>query len=388
MTDVAESNRGLARASRLSLAGGVVVLLLSSVFGIFDATRFLQSYLLSYLFWLELTLGSLAMLMVGVLTKGGYFAVTRRILEASTQTIYVMAILFIPILLGVKKLYPWADATKLDLSLFPHKSIYFEPVFFSLRAVICVASWIFTAYFLLSALNGRKGASNKSALSLSAFFLLLFALSDTVAAVDWQMSLDPLWRSTIYAMVFMVGQAFGAWAFTLMIVKIMAHVYQPPVVIASKVELDLGNILLTLVVLWAYLSFMQYLIVWSGNLPDETTWFGKRMHHGWEWLLFVLFLFQFAAPFFALLLRDVKNNFVGMIAITGSVLIIRILDRFWMIMPSFNPNAVSPSLSDATLLIGIGGIWLGAFFWILNKRPTFATCHSDWPTAEVVDHAQ
>ncbi len=154
-------NGHLIRARWVSGVLGIVFLLLSLPMGVFDTTRFLQSYLFSYLFWLELTLGSMAMLMVGVLAKGGYFAVTRRLLEASTRTIYVMAVLFLPILLGVKRIYPWADATKLDLAAFAHKSIFFELTFFSWRAVFYFVSWMLSAYLLVRWLNPENGPPEK-----------------------------------------------------------------------------------------------------------------------------------------------------------------------------------------------------------------------------------
>src|SRR5262249_47047334 len=162
-------------------------------------------------------------------------------------------------------------------------------------------------------------------------------------SVDWQMSLDPLCRSTIYGMVNVVGQAFGAWAFTLLFVGILIYVYKTRINVPKKTELDLGNILLTLVILSAYLSFMQHLIVWSGNRREGTPWFWKRMRHGWEWIFGALFLFQFAAPFSGLLFRDVKESLKAMVIITLSVLVVRVLDRYWMIMPSFSPDGISVS---------------------------------------------
>src|SRR5579871_2159002 len=374
------SSRQLARAQRMAFAVGIAFLLLSLPQAVLDYGRFLQSYLFAYLFWLELSLGSMAMLMLYCLTKGGWGAVTRRILEASTRTLYVTAIFFLPILVGVKHLYPWAHDSMFASGLLPHKSVYFDLIFFYARSVFYFLSWLLTAYFLDHALNQKDGGSTSTkAIRLSACALVIFGLTVTGAAIDWQMSLDPLWRSTIYGMIFAIGQAFGAWAFTLLILRLLLAAPSNNILIPIKTERDLGSLLLTLVILWAYLSFMQYLIVWSGNLPDEVTWFGKRTRHGWQWLLLLLLLFQFAAPFAALLFRSAKASTTAMILLTISILIVRILDRYWMIMPSFYPDGISIAYTDLTLVIGLGGLWLGGFLWYLNRRAIFFVNDPNWP---------
>jgi hypothetical protein len=356
----------------------VLLLLASSLKAIYQPTQFLQSYLFAYLFWLELSLGSMALLMVHQLTGGAWGIVVNRILESSMKTIFLMAFFFIPILCGFKDIFPWAN--KIQLVGSPHKSIYFEFSFFISRAVFYLIAWMFLAYFLSKARASRS--------KLCAFGLCFFGLSVTMAAIDWQMSLELEWFSTMYGFIFIIGQALGAWAFTLLILRLLLPM-RPEISLPRQIEWDLGNLLLTLVILWAYVSFMQYLIIWSGNLPDEVTWFVRRINHGWEWFIVAIFCFLFVAPFLVLLFRRLKTNDKTMIWILALILVFRIFERFWMIKPSFNENVVF-YYTDITLLFGIGGVWLSFFFWTLSKRPIFSINDPNWPIAqnsEVIIHA-
>jgi len=378
-------NKGLTRTKRISFYCGIILILLSLPSLFLETKKFLHAYLCAYLFWLELTLGSMAMIMIYLLTRGGWGAVTRRILEASINTIYMMALAFIPILLGFKEIYPWADPLKFKLNEFAHKWIYFDHTFFIWRSIFYVLSWVLLAYVLVRCLNkSASGSIEQKTLKLSAFGLVYLGLSVTWAAVDWQMSLDPMWRSTIYGLVFLVGQAMGAWAFTLLILNIILRYYQDVMVMSKKIDLDLANILLTIVILWAYVSFAQYLIVWSGNLPDEAVWYVKRMHHGWQWLMLAIFGFLFAVPFLALLFRVLKRTSWSMITLMALILAFRILERYWMIKPSYSPEAISVSYVDVTLMLGMGALWFSLFLRGLSKHSLFAVNDPNWPKGHQV----
>lgn len=381
--------RRLRSAQYISFFVGVFLIIFSLPTLFFDNTRFYQSYLFAYLFWLELTLGSMAMLLLWLLTGGAFGAVTRQILASSMRTIYVMALLFLPIFANVQKIYPWADSAKLKSAAFTHKAIYYNFIFFSGRVFVYFISWIIIAYFLDHFLRKQDSLERYEQLrKFSAGALIFLGLSITWASVDLQMSLDFPWYSTIYGMIFAVGQAFGAWAFTILICKLLLNFHEDRIFLTPKIDLDLGNMLLTLVILWAYLSFMQYLIVWSANLPEEVTWFSKRINHGWQWLLCFIFLFQFAAPFSALLFRDVKYRKKAMMVLAFSILFVRILDRYWMVMPAFRAEAISVSYVDITLCFGLGGIWIALFLWNLNQGAYFAVGDPHWPQAKkALSHA-
>lgn len=361
---------------------GLAFLLISLPFAYYNIARFLESYLFAFLFCLELTLGSIMILMIYFLTNGKWGAVTRRILEASARTIYLMALLFIPILSGFSNIYPWADSSKFSLLEYAHKSFYFNSTFFALRSIFYFFAWMLLTYFFTRWLKQKNNKISK----LSAFGLIFCGLTISFAAVDWQMSLDPRWRSTIYSLLFLIGQAFGAWVFTLICYGIFVRISKNATIIPAKAQLDLGNILLTIVMLWAYISFMQYLIIWSGNLPDEVTWFSKRMHNGWEFLMLALFAFLFAAPFLALLFRKYKLNSRLMFLLLGIILFFRILERFWMIMPSFR-ESFDIAFIDITLILGLFALWISQFLSNLRKNSLFAFEDPNWPKEKAFSHA-
>lgn len=367
------------RCRTISLWIGVVGLVTSIPGVYFQATRFYQSYLFAYLFWSELTLGSMALLMIFYLTGGNWGKATSSILQASTRNITLIMFLFVPILFGLGRLYPWSDPAIMGLdSKLIHKRVYLNPTAFSFRALFYFLMWDLLSYYLIYRIYQRRDVLKK----VSAGGLVFFGFSITFAAVDWQMSLEPDWYSTVYGVVFAVGQCLGAWAFTILVLAISMAISRAGSGAGSgsgskrvepdrKTLLDIGNILLTLVILWAYLSFMQYLIIWSGDLPEEVLWINHRMQHGWQGLAIVLILFQFFAPFSALLFRDVKSRLSWMSFLCLGILLIRILDRFWYIQPAFFPDGISVSWLDLSLLVGIGGLWLWSFFTkIIKEFPT------------------
>lgn len=363
-------------AQRLFFKVGILGAIISLPQIFISVERFYQSYLLSYLFWLEITLGSIAMLMVYFLTNGRYGYVTRTILFAAQKTIYLMAILFVPLLLGIEYVYPWAKSSLFDAQQYSHKLQYFNGSFFIIRSICYLFTWAILVFLIDYFFHMDEEKNQKNIRRMSAGFLVYFALSVSFASFDWQMSLEPFWSSSIYGLLFLEGAAFGAWAFTLLILRLSIN--EPDNDIDYKTSLDLANVLLTLVMLWAYLSFMQYLIIWSGDLPEEIGFFKKRMTHGWQYVMAALFAFLFAAPFFTLLFRQLKRRKLVIIIIALLILIFRLIERYFMIMPSFHS---SPSLSyvDISLVVGVGGLWLSVFFRNLTagsqvslKRPKIA----------------
>lgn len=332
-----------------SLVFGLFFLLLSLA-GLGQTSHFFQAYLFSFLFWSELAFGSLALLMIYHLTGGAWGDTTRGILESAVKTLGVVALLFLPVLSGLKRLYLWTDPAQVAASeKLLHKQLYLNSFTFSLRALFYFVGWLILARVLTHSKDPERLKR------WSAGGLVFFGFTISFAAIDWQMSLEPNWYSTVYGMVFATGQALGAWAFALLVFSFLAA----PA--AKKTLLDQANILLALIMLWAYLSFMQYLIIWSGNLPEEVTWVKHRTENGSKWLAYALILFQFAAPFSLLLFREIKSRKKSMLLICTMILAIRVVDRYWFVMPTF-------SWMDLTLLLGIGGIWIAAFLFAFNRR--------------------
>jgi hypothetical protein len=376
-----------------ALVIGIISIVISLIGAVSNSTRFFHSYLFSYMFWLDLPLGSLTLLMMYQLTGGTWGAASRRIFEASAQTISMMAVLFLPILLGMHEIYPWLSG---PMALDPkviHKASYLNSTGFTIRAIFYFLSWILLTHFLRKWSNGIEEGqpieTRAKARSLSAGGLVLYVLTATFAAFDWQMSLEPKWYSTIYGMVFCAAQGLSAFAFgTIVFVwmtrrSIYAHLFP------NKTKRDLGRLLLAMVMVWAYLSFMQFLVVWMGNLPEESVWFIHRTHGGWQMVAVALMTLQFGLPFGALLFRGTKDHLPLLGAVSWLTLLIRVCDHYWTIMPSLYPDHIELHWQDATTLIGLGGLWIAAFFHYLKKQPVFATKDIDWPiepTNEVTSH--
>lgn len=318
---------------------------------------FLHSYLFAFLFWIDLPVGALTLLMVHRLTGGAWGASVRRILEAAGETIVIFIVLAIPILLWPGAIYPWVAHG------LARQHAYLNPAAFRARTIIYLLFWSALSPLL------KKGGQATSAIGIIAI-----AFTTTFAAIDWQMSVEPEWYSTIYGIVYGVGQSLQAFAFVLVVLGVVTKKRA----FSEKTLLDVGNILLTLTILWAYVSFMQYLIIWSGNLPHEATWFARRTVGIWLWLIAAIALFQFFAPFGILLFRESKRTPARLAYLGALVALIRIVDHAWMLLPGFDQPL--PALAAGAWL-GVGALWFAMFLWRLSRRPLFAEDDPDWSLA-------
>ena len=363
----------LARHQRTLLLAGALGAVASLAGALLNFTQFMQSYLMAYMLCLGVTLGSLALGMVHQLSGGAWGVVIRRPIGAAARVLPVMTLLFVPIALGMSRLYPWTNA---DLvahdEVLRHKQVYLNTPFFLARAAFYFLVWNVLSYFLnawsLEQDRNPDPSIARRMQKLSAGGLLAYGLTITFAAFDWLMSLEPHWFSTIYGVLIMGGQALSALAF--LIVALVWLSRRPPldrIVVASHFH-DLGNLLLAFVMLWAYFSFSQYLIIWSGNLPAEITWYTHRLQTGWRWIGTSLVLFHFAVPFALLLSRAVKRDPQMLVKVAIAVLIVRLLDLFWLIAPEFHPAGITVSWLDVVLPLTLGSLWLGCFVWQLRGR--------------------
>ena len=335
--------------------------------------QFFRSYLLGYLFWIGIALGSLAILMLHHMVGGAWGFVICRALESATRTLPLMGLLFVPLLFGMQNVYIWArpEAVAAD-ELLQHKSPYLNPPLFVARAAIYFAIWIAIAYFLnkWSAEHDRTadGSLVRRLQILSGPGLLLYGLTVSFAFVDWVMSLEPHWFSTVYGVMFMIGQALGALAFAIAVTALLAKRKPLSDVVEAGHFHDLGNLLLAFVMLWAYIAFSQYLIIWSGNLPEEITWYLHRGSGGWQWVALLLFLFHFCLPFLVLLSRVAKRRVRILATVAAAMTVMRLVDLFWLVAPAFHPTEFSLHWMDLGAPVGIGGIWIAMFVWQLGKR--------------------
>lgn len=361
------------RLQQRALLVGVVSLGLCLGGAWWQPAQFFHSYLLAYLFWLGIALGSLAIVMLHHLTGGAWGLIIRRTLEASSRTLPLLAVLFVPLLFGLADLYSWArpDLVAGD-ELLQHKSPYLNVPFFVLRAILYFAVWLGLAYWV-NQWSLRQDHTADPALArrletLSGPGLVLYGGTVTFASFDWGMSLEPHWFSTIYGVMFMVGHALTALAFAIIVVMLLVE-RQPFVAVVTPAHLlDLGNLLLAFVVLWAYIAFSQFLIIWSGNLVEEIPWYMRRLAGGWQWIAVFLLVFHFALPFLLLLSRRTKRNLRLLATVAVGLLVVHLLDVLWLVAPAFHQTGLSIHWMDIVAPIGIGGVWLARFIQQFKAR--------------------
>ncbi|HEV2176866.1 MAG TPA: hypothetical protein VGW33_06660 [Terriglobia bacterium] len=379
------------RLQQRALAVGVAGMVLCAVGYLLNPVLALRSYLVGYLVWLAIALGCMAILMLHHLAGGNWGFAVRRILEAGAKTMVLLAALFIPILVNLPKLYRWADpAQAASLGLAPFKRFYLRVPFFTGRVVFYFAVWILISY-LLRKWSLEQDATGDPKLAeklqyLSAPGILLYGFTISYAAIDWVMSLDPGFFSTIFGMIFMVLPALTALAFTVVVAMLLARTKPLSDVLNPPLFNDYGNLLLTFVMLWAYLSFAQFLIIWSGNLQDEIPWYVTRASGGWAPVAVLLIVFHFAVPFFLLLLRDVKRRMKMLAAVCIGLVVMEWLDLYWMIAPSYSPAGPQFHWTDFVAPLGIGGLWIAVFVWRLKSSPLLPLRDTRFETV-AVNHA-
>jgi hypothetical protein len=360
-----------------ALVVGVVFLALSLLGLLLHQTdNFFRAYLMGYLFWTGIALGSLAVLMLQHLTGGAWGMVIRRVLESSTRTLPLLLLLFVPIILGMHSLYEWTHQEQVNRDeILKQKSIYLNIPFFAVRVLIYFAIWLGLAY-LLNKWSGEQDRTAEQRYSrqmrmLSGPGLVLFVLTVTFASIDWAMSLDPHWFSTIWGLLFVAQWGLSSFAFVIALMALLSTRAPFKGVVSPAHFHDLGKLLLAFVMVWAYFNFSQYLIIWSGNIPEETKWFISRTRGWWGAVAILVIIFHFTLPFLMLLSRDLKRNARLLAGVAGMVLLMRLVDLFWIVAPKADKTHFE--LSGLWLYfvapIGLGGVWLWYFATQLRKRP-------------------
>ncbi len=369
-----EANHRLVRLQGPALTVGLAGLALCGIGAAFGAEQFFRSYLVAYLFWFGIAMGCMAILMIYHITGGAWGAVTRRALEAATRTFPLLAVLFVPIALGVGSLYQWADPQIVAHDpLLQHKAPYLNVPFFLGRAVFYFIVWnLFARALNYWSLEQDRRDDDKAIERLEVLGrsgLVATGLTVTFASIDWAMSLEPHWQSTIYGVLIVGGQLLAAVAFMITISAALMQNNGPLAKVIGKDQFhDLGKLLLAYTVLWGYFSLSQFLIIWSANLPEEIPFYLKRLNGGWQYVGIALVLFHFALPFIILLSRDVKRDARMLALVAMWVLVMRFIDLYWLITPAFHPAEFSVHWMDLAAVIGVGGVWLWAFVGQLKAR--------------------
>jgi hypothetical protein len=356
-----------------SLVVGVAALLLCAVGAVVNPPEFFHAYLMGYLLWIGIALGCLAILMLHHLVSGRWGFAIQRLLESGSRTLPLMALLFVPLLFGLRELYLWARPEAVAAQeILRHRQPYLNTPFFSIRLAVYFVVWIGLALLLCkwSEEQDRTAAANltRRLRLLSGPGLVLYGVTVTFAVFDWVMTLGPQWHSTIFGMAFMVGQSLAALCMMVLVSSWLAKRGPLRTVMSPQHFHDLGNLMLAFVMLWAYIAFSQYLIIWSGNLPDEIPWYVSRMGGTWLWIAMFLITFHFAVPFLLLLSRATKRRGEMLVGVALGVLCMRLVDLFFIVVPAFHPARISIHWMDFAAPVGIGGIWLWMFLGHLQGK--------------------
>ena len=380
---------GFNRFQNTSLAVGAVALALCAAGAYTSPTQFFRSYLLAFVFWVGVALGCSAILMLHHLVGGRWGFPLRRCLESGMLNFYLMAVFALPLLLGLRALYSWADPEKVKLdSMLQYKAPYLNVPFFIVRTVVYFIIWIAMAHFLNKWSAQQDETANPELTgrlqNLSGPGLVIFGLTVTYASVDWVMSLEPHWFSTIYGMIFMVTEGLAAMSIVTVAVILLSTQKPFSELLSKRVLNDYGNLLLTFTMLWAYLSFSQYLIIWSGNLQDEIPWYVSRASGGWAWVALALVVFHFAVPFLLLLSRFVTRRTLWLGVVAAIQLVMSVIDIFWLTVPAYERSGPQFHWMDWLAVLGIGGVWFWRFTANLKSRP-LVPLHD--PRMEEAQHA-
>jgi hypothetical protein len=391
---VDDSNTSNVTADRLlprSILIGALGLMGSFACWVAWPDAFFHGYLVGFIFCLGIPLGCLVIEMIYRLTGGGWGEMIHRSSSAAIQTLPLAAILFLPVVAGMDRLYPWMNSVAASgVGKASEKAQYLNADAFLARAMVYFAIWLVLAILLARWSRQLERTGNPAFARrlgiLSGPGLVLFSLADTFAAVDWQMSLEPHWYSTIFPVIFGISQLLAGLAFATLAATVLAP--HPRVVhpVGKLYLQDLGSLLLAFIVLWAYVSFSQFLLIWTGNLPEETQWYLPRIAGGWQVFAALLALCQFATPFLFLLSKRIKRNYRTLGGVAAFVLVMHFVDIYWQIIPAFAPSdwaaAWRETIVAITAALGIGGLLLAAFLWQIRRLPELSLVEPTPPPEE------
>ena len=368
------------QTGRNALLVAIVASVCCAVGAVFNRPQFFQSWLVAWIFFGGLSLGALIIVMMHGLTGGAWGVAIRRLCEAAMLTLPLMGLLFVPVIIGAYDLFPWSrDDVLTSHATWRHKQSYLNLPFFAARGYFYFATLSALAFSLrrLSVQRDKSGASTPTAKSisrLSAGGLVFYVLCMNFASTDWVMSLEPDWYSTIFVVIFISGQFLSALALMTALLALLAGREPFVTSITPKHFHDLGNLMLTFVIFWTYVSFSQFLIIWSGNLPKEISWYLRRGEGGWKWVALFLLIVQFLAPLALLLQRAAKRQRERLGVIAGVVVFANLVNIYWLVAPAFHAERIGLHWLDFSALFSVGGFWTAMFLWFLMRQPLLPSC--------------
>ena len=362
--------------NRIPVIAGAVALLgavACAILGAANPRQFFFSWLVAFLFFQSLALGGLFFVLIQYAAQGGWGVVLRRIGETIFSTIPVMAVLFIPVIFGLHDLYEWshADAVEHD-ALLRWKSPYLNVPFFLIRMVLFFGIWSFIAIVYFRGSRGQDTTGDPGVSARLRKFagpaIIVLALTQTFAAIDWIMSLTPHWYSTMFGVYFFAGSWVGFIALLSVVVPAMRGARLLDTVISPEHLQDIGKFLFAFTAFWAYIAFSQFFLMWYGNMPEETIFYKARMEGSWLTVSLLLLFGHFFAPFFYLMGRSVKRN-GATLAVGGAwILLMHFVDLYWQVMPTLHPEGFRPSLLDVAALMTVGGAFVATASWLLRRQ--------------------
>ena len=367
------------------IVGGLFAVL-AIIGAVVNIKLFMQAYLVAFMFWLGVTLGCLVLLMLQYTSGGNWGIIGRRFWEAAIKTLPLMFLLWLPLVFGMKIIFPWTHMKPEEL-VSDRAKYWLNPTLFVVRGIIYFLLWGLWAWRLNNwSRTEEEGRSTPqrfvSIQNFSGAGIVMYGLTITFASVDWIMSLNPMWWSTVWGMVFMVGEALTAFAFTIWLLAQLSPIEPMRRIFKTDFFHDYGKLMFAFVVLWAYLSFSQWLVIWQANISEEIRWYLDRVHGHWKIVATGLIFFHFVLPFAILLSRNLKRQPRKLMWMAVWIMLVRLVDLFWLVQPSFhtpgivqhgNTDTLAPIsapiiLMNVVNILAIGGIWLTVFFWYLNKR--------------------
>jgi hypothetical protein len=362
--------------NRLPLIGAVAALagaVACAILGPGNPKQFFFSWLVSFLFFLSLALGALFFVLIQYAAQGGWGIVLRRIGETVFATIPVLAALFVPVLFGLHDLFEWSHAEAVEHdALLRWKSPFLNVPFFLVRAAIYFGCWSFLAILYYRVSRGQDATGDPAATArlrrLAGPSIMVLAITQTFASIDWIMSLSPHWFSTIFGVYFFAGSFVGFIALLSVAAAAMLRAGLLDTVISAEHLHDVGKLLFAFTSFWAYIAFSQFFLIWYANLPEETIWYKARLEGSWKGLSVILMVGHFGVPFFYLMGRAVKRRALTL-AIGGAwLLVMHFLDLYWQVMPTLHPEGVRPSMLDAAAFVAVGGCFVAAAGWLMRRQ--------------------
>ena len=364
------------RLQTRSLVVSAIAILAGAFLAIRTPERFYESYLMSYMLVFGLMMGSLGLLMLHHLTSGLWGIVIRRPLEAATRTFPLVAILFIPIIFGMKHLYSaWLDPKQLTEEPLSHmQQSYLTHNAFLIRAAIYFAVWLllvlfFNSWSRLQDVNQNDRKLRRRFKLLAGPGIILYVFGIGFASTDWVMSISPHWASTIYGFLFVAGQLISSMSLMIIVAVMLARTEPFSGILKTRYLHDLSKLLFAFIMLWAYFDFSQLLIIWSGNQPEEITFFRTRLYNQWGYVAVLVLIFHFFVPFFILLSSAIKKNRNLVTKVAGWMIFIRLVDLYWMTRPEFSKDKAWPHPLDFIVPIAMVSLWLAYFAWNLKQQP-------------------